>query len=95
MATYDVGDTIRLTGTFTNAGGTATAPSGTVSIKVLDPAGTSTTYSGTQLTNSSTGIYYVDVAANRSGRWHWRCEANSTGYYGAEEGHFDVSLTRF
>ena len=92
---FDVGDTIRLTGTFTDAAGVATAPSGTVYIKVLDPGGTATTYSGTQLTNSSTGVYYVDVCANASGRWYWRTEANGSGCYGADESYFDVELSRF
>ena len=95
MATYDVGDTVRLTGTFTNAGGTATDPGGTVSIKVLDPSGTTTTYTGGSVVNSATGVYYTDVAATKSGRYHWRCEANGTGNYGAEEGYFDVSMSRF
>ena len=93
---FDVGDQIRLTGTFTDADGVATAPSGTVYIKVLTPgSATATSYSGTQLTNSSTGVYYVDVCANASGRWHWRCEANGSGCYGAEETYFDVDLSRF
>lgn len=62
MATYDVGDKIRLTTTFTNLAGSATGPTA-VTFKMLLPSGSTTTYvygTDAELVKSSTGVYYVD-----------------------------------
>lgn len=74
MNSYHKGQQIRITGTFT-VNGTATDPT-TVTLKVQDPTGAETTYTYalSQITKSTTGIYYKDLTLNISGYWHYRWE---------------------
>lgn len=84
--TYDVGDEIRVTGTFTNSAGTATDPTA-VLFKVKNPAGTITTYTyGTdaELVKSATGVYYVDLDLATSGTWYTRFYSTGTGQAAVE-----------
>jgi len=94
--TYDYGDLVRVTGTFTNAAGTATDPTA-VLCKYRNPSGTITTLTyGTDaaLVKSATGIYYTDINANESGVWRYRIYSTGTGQ-GAAETFFEVSRTVF
>lgn len=94
MASYDLGDVIRETGTFTNAAGTATDPA-TVTFSFTDPAGTTTTYTyltDAQLVKSATGVYYVDITASLEGIYRWRWLSTGSGA-ASTEGQFAVVRT--
>lgn len=94
MTSYDLGDVVRVTGTWTDSGGTATDP-GTIAFTYTDPNGTATTL--TYVTDAavvklSTGVYYVDVTANLEGTWFWRWVSTVSGA-AADEGQFAVTRT--
>ncbi len=89
--TYDLGDLVRVTGTFKNAAGAAIDP-GTVAFKLRAPAGTVTSYvygADSALVRDALGAFHVDVSAVASGTWHYRWESTGTGQ-AAEEGSFVV-----
>ena len=96
MATeYDIGDLPRVKATFTDLDDTNVNPT-TVSVTVLKPNGTSATYEyGTdeEVVREATGIYYIDVSVDQSGRWRYRWESTGTGQ-AAEEGTFRVKTQR-
>lgn len=92
-ATYDVGDLVQATGTFTDAptGGSAHDPTA-VSFTMKEPDGTRTTYvygTDAEVVRSATGIYYVNWSATQEGRHYYRWFATGTGQ-AAEEGSFIV-----
>lgn len=96
MATYDVGDLVRVTGTFTNSAGEALDPTA-VNCKVKDPSGNVVTYvygTDDELVKTSTGVYYVDVDADEAGDWWARVYSTGTGQ-AASEYIFSVRLSRF
>lgn len=88
-AAFDIGDTIRVTGTF--KAGTYTVTSGvpsmayaltdptTITLSVVSPSAvtTSYTYAGGTVTKSTTGVFYRDLTPDASGEW--RCKWTSTG----------------
>lgn len=90
-SSYDIGDVVRLTGTFT-VGGAATDPT-TVALTVQDPSGNdgAYTYAGGTVTKSSTGIYYKDVTLDEAGWWFYRwvgtgdCAAAGEGWFEVRE----------
>ena len=67
MATYDNGDQVRVTGTFTTAGTLAdpTGDAAGITITWRKPSGG--TDATPAATKSSTGVYYVDVTLNEVG----------------------------
>ena len=92
--TYDVGDVVRMTGTFAQ-NGTATDPS-TVAIQIRTPVGAVVTYTyGTdaEVVKSSTGVFYADYTVTGSGQHWYRWVSTGTGA-AAEEGHFEVRPTK-
>ena len=94
MATYDLGDVVRITGTWTDSGGTATDP-GTVSFQYTDPNGTATTYTyptDAEVVKSDTGIYYTDISADNEGVYIWRWISTGDGQ-AADSGQFWVART--
>jgi len=94
--TYDVGDLVRCTGTFTNAAGTAVDPTA-VSFMLRAPSGTETTYTygvDAELVRDGTGVYHVDVDADEEGAWYYRFESTGTGQ-AAEESRFYVDQSMF
>jgi hypothetical protein len=93
-STYDKGDLLRLTGTFTNASGTATDPT-TITLKIKAPgtALATYTYALSQVTKSSTGVYYKDISLATVGRWFYRWEGTGT-VEAAVEGWFEVREAR-
>jgi hypothetical protein len=88
---YDIGDLVRLTGTFTDLDGTATDPSGiTMSIKIPNGTVTTLTYGvDGSLYRSSTGIYYTDFAPTMEGLHYYRF-AGTGAVTAAEEQNFYV-----
>lgn len=77
----DVGDRERFTVTFTDLNGNAADPT-TITFKVREPDGSTTTVatsdSPSQITNSSTGVYYYDFTYSQEGRhfFEWVGEGN-------------------
>lgn len=69
---YDKGDLVRITGTFTVAS-VATDPT-TITLKVKDPSGNvdTYTYALSQVTKSSTGVYYKDISLDEAGYWYYQ-----------------------
>ena len=77
--TYDVGDLIRITGTWTDSDEAVTDPN-VVRGNVEDPSGnTSQLTMNTGITKSSTGVYYFDVDLNEEGRWKYRLYGLASG----------------
>lgn len=87
---YDIGDKVRVTGTFTDVNNTPISPS-TVVIKFKAPDATVTTPS---VTNPYVGSYYADQSITAAGKWYYRIEATGTGQ-SAAEGSFDVTPSNF
>ena len=71
---YDVGDLVRVTGTWTDSDGAATDPTA-VKLYYKDPSGniTESTYlTDTDITQDTTGVYYADIDIDESGKWFYR-----------------------
>ena len=92
--TYEIGDLIRVTGTFTDDAGDNTDPD-VVTGKYQDPSGTETTDNAP--TKSATGIYYFDIEPDEAGQWHFRIYGETSGgaAQGAAESTFEVSTSEF
>ena len=91
--TYDIGDVVRMTGTFT-VSSVATDPT-TVTLKVKNPAATVSTYTYalSQVTKSATGVYYKDTTIDTAGTWMY--EWTGTGACAVvEEGQIYVRKSR-
>lgn len=88
---YDLGNLIRVTATFTDYdSGDAVDPSD-VNLSVYDGRGTVTTYTygDSDIARSGTGVYYFDVNANSSGTWSYRWWSTGSGQ-AAVESRFEV-----
>lgn len=86
---YDKGDLVRITGTFTVAS-TATDPT-TITLKVKDPSGNvdTYTYALSQVTKSSTGVYYKDLSLDEAGYWYYQW-IGTGAVESVDEGYFVV-----
>ena len=58
-----------------------------ITLYLIDPAGASTTYSSSQMTNSTTGVYYSDYTIALEGMYYYKWVTTGTGA-GAESGQF-------
>ena len=88
-AAYDIGDTRRLTVTFTNLAGAAADPTG-VTFSIRKPDGTAINYvylTDAEIVKSGTGVYYVDFAITLPGRHIYRF-AGTGAVAAAENGEF-------
>ena len=83
---YDIGDTVRLKGAFTNDAGAATDPTA-ITLTVKDPTGAVTTYTYAlaQVVKSATGIYYYDLLISKAGDWYYRFEGTGAVATAGEE----------
>jgi hypothetical protein len=93
---YHVGDLVRITGTWTNAAGTATDPTA-VFAQYRSPSNTTTTLTygvDAALVKGSTGVYYVDINASAAGQWFYRFYSTGTGQASNEE-FFNVPRSEF
>lgn len=70
---YDIGDIVRLTGTFRSTANVLSDPN-KVTIKYEDPSGnvTTVTSTGASVVHPSTGVYYTDIFPDESGVWEYR-----------------------
>lgn len=92
--TYDIGDVVRVSSTFTDTGGNRADPT-TVYFAYETPDGTaySTTYTGigdiVQASTPSTGVFYYDITTTGLGQYEYRF--SSTGLITASaESYFSV-----
>lgn len=68
--TYDRGDLVRLTATFTNDAGAATDPT-TVTLRIKAPGGILSAPTPAQ---DNPGVYHYDLDLNAVGPWYYRWE---------------------
>lgn len=90
--TYDKGDLVRITGTWTNAASAAVDPD-VIKASHLDPSGNQTDLTiNTGITKDSTGVYYFDLGLDEAGTWMYRFYGESSGgtEQGAEENYIHV-----
>jgi hypothetical protein len=92
IATYQKGDAIRITGTFTNASGGAIDPTAVLFWKRTPTAAASTyTYGvGADVSKTGTGVYTYDIDADTVGTWYYGFYSTGTGQ-AAYEGKFIVA----
>jgi hypothetical protein len=90
MATYSVGDGVRVSAVFTDIHGNAADPT-VAAFKVRDPNGAVTSPS---LTRVQTGVYYSDIVLTKSGTWSYRWEGTGA-VVAAKEGSLDVCPSAF
>jgi len=91
-----IGDTIRLEVNFQNTDGIDVDPEDVI-LTTRNPIGTETEYVYTDATvfKSASGMYYVEMNPDYSGRWFWRWEASGTGVAKVLEGSFVVQSSPF
>ncbi|MFQ5776306.1 MAG: hypothetical protein ACE5GS_17445 [Kiloniellaceae bacterium] len=89
---YDIGDVVRMSVAFTDAGGAAVDP-GAVVFKLLDPAGVVTTFSGGGVVKDSVGNYHADATIAASGVHVYRAEGTGANAAAAEN-RFRVRRSR-
>jgi hypothetical protein len=80
---YDIGDLVRVTGTWTDPyNSNAAVDPAVVKFSVRNPAGTVTTSTygtGIAIVRSAAGVYYMDVDLSSAGRWYVRVWSTGTG----------------
>lgn len=89
---YQVGDLVRVTGTFTTAAGVATDPTA-VFAEYKDPSGNTTELeypADAALVKDSTGVYHIDIDADEAGSWFYRFYSTGTGQANSGPGEFVV-----
>lgn len=94
--TYDKGDVVRCSATFSNSAGVSIDPAAVLfDFKTLAGATTTYTYgTDSELIKDDTGDYHVDLGANEEGVWYWRFYSTGTGQ-AAAEARFHVCDTKF
>jgi hypothetical protein len=97
MASYERGQSVKLSVAFTDANGTASNPT-TVTCRVEEPDGTETTYTSAStpaVTNPSTGAYQLILAPDQSGNHTYRWTGTTGATVAVDEGQFHVLLSAF
>ena len=94
---YELGDLVRVVGSFSNSTTGAAADPDVVFFSYRNPAGVTVelTYGvNVAVVRDGIGVYHSDVNANASGRWHWRWHSTGLGQ-AADEGEFYVKPSPF
>lgn len=89
--TYDIGDRLRIAASFVDEDDDPTDPT-TVTCKVCTPAGTTTTYTGGQITHDGPGEYSLLVDITEAGTWSYRWVGTGT-VVAAEDAQFTVEAS--
>jgi len=76
-----------------SVGGTNTASTG-ITMKLLDPSGNTDTYTSSNMSSTSTGIYIIDVVADEEGIFQYYWTSTNTAQ-AAASGQFTVLDTPF
>lgn len=99
MNTYQIGDIVRLTGTFRDVNDVLVDPSGVrfMYIKPNTPTAitTKTYLTDIEVVKDSVGIYHLDITITESRRWFYRTEGFGANNAGAAENEFEVEDSRF
>ena len=92
---YEIGQIVRMTGTFTDSDGNAQDPT-EVYLDLLEPDETASTLQygvDAGMTKSATGIYYFDQAIDQDGFWYYRWYSTGTGE-ASDESYFRVRKSK-
>jgi hypothetical protein len=89
---HEIGDTVRLSTTFT-VGGVPTDPTD-VSLVIRSPDGTSVTedYNPGDIVRDSAGVFHLDLVVTLAGIYAWKWEGTGTAA-GVDEGTFTVEVS--
>ena len=93
ISTYELGNVLRVTGTFRNLAGTAVDPT-VVKFRYRAPgqdAVTLTYPDNAALVKAGTGIYYYDIDLSAAGTWFYKFFSTGTNQ-AANESQFVVDL---
>ena len=90
--THDIGDQVRLQADYT-VDSVPTNPT-LVFLFVQHPNGILDSYTTGDLTNSSTGTFYLDIVLDDSGRWDYRFASSGT-VVASDENFFLVERSAF
>ena len=97
LGTFDIGDEVQVTATFTNLAGVLTNPTA-LTFQVEQASGVETSYTqvSPEVANPSTGVWTLTftITANDPGRWYVRSRG-TTGVKAADEDWFDVRRSVF
>jgi hypothetical protein len=93
---YQVGDSVTLQATFTSLTGVSTDPT-TVSLKVRDPGGTTTTYTyaGMDITKAATGVFQYALSITTVGRYTYKWFGTGTVQAASSDREIDAQATLF
>ena len=95
MNTYQVGDRVRVTGTFTNSASALADPTTVaISVKRRDGATATYTYAGGSVVRLSLGVFYCDHDVTLQGAYDYRIVATGA-IVTASEGSFSVPYGEF
>ena len=94
MTTYAQGQTVRISATFINTQTQVPIAMSAVELRVLSADGIETDTMTADLTNPSTGVFYLDVVVYAPGIWNYRF-ISTTPIYAANEKSFQVATTPF
>lgn len=97
LGTFDIGDEVQVTATFTDLDGDLTTP-GAYTFQVQQPDGTEVSYdeNDVETDNPSTGVVTLTftITANDPGRWYVRARGTA-GLKAADEDWFYVKPSAF
>lgn len=94
MASYDIGDLVRVSGAFT-VSDVDTDPT-TVTVLYRDPSGNLTTLvygEDASVVKDATGQYHLDISPDETGKWWFRWVGTGDAQ-AAEEDYFYIKPTR-
>jgi hypothetical protein len=96
MTIYQVGDGVRLQATFTSLDGVNTDPT-TVSLKVTDPGGTTTTYTyaGGDITKAATGVFRYTLSITTAGDYTYKWFGTGTVQAASKDREITAEATAF
>lgn len=96
MASFNVGDKVRVVGTLKQADGTLIDPTAVYGWFV-DPLGTKNHYQygfGAQITRDSTGVYFMDIDTDVPGTFYYGFYGTGTAKAASVDGEFSVSRSK-
>lgn len=96
MIQHDIGDVVRISGSFTDADGVAANPT-TLKLAIRNPADQETVYVAgvdSEVVNDSDGEYHFDLRLTAARTWHYRWIASGVGA-AATEGFIKVRESEF
>ena len=95
LGTFQVGQRVKITATFTSETGALTDPT-VCSWRIQHRDGTVDTYALVDMVKISLGVWYLlyTITANTPGRW-WSRPRSTAGVIAADEDYFEVEASAF